>query len=453
MLGIHGVGRDKADYYLSDLARELPVAGPGHWVGDRRGRDSGSPDPSNPMTSGACSRAGIRARAWRSDRDGSPSPRSTSPSARPSRPACSSPSAAPTSRARWWRRTARRSPARSRTWSSTASRRSGGWVPTAPCWRPAAPWRRSSPTGSAATATRISTAMSSWPTSSMAWTVAGVPATDGGSTHIAWPHPGSTRRTCGPGCRPPSGCGGALGTRGAPAEIAGMGPELLGVFSSRGADIRRHMYEVGARSGRGARVAWAATRPAKAPSAPFAELADRWRRQARDAGVAPQLELPRRGRRGRAGRARRAPFRRRDLPHCARRGAAPRRGHRLRRGGPRWRHGRRPRTSGGPVGRARAGRGGRAAAATPHGRAGEPASARPGPASGSIPTTTRCGGAPRAPSTRIGSDGACRTRRSRPTSGVRRRRWPPCRRPAWRTTCAPSGRWWRHGPGSDGAHP
>ena len=33
MLGIHGVGRDRADYYLSDLARELPVSGPGRWVG------------------------------------------------------------------------------------------------------------------------------------------------------------------------------------------------------------------------------------------------------------------------------------------------------------------------------------------------------------------------------------------------------------------------------------
>ena len=33
MLGIHGVGRDRADYYLSDLARELPVAGPGRWAG------------------------------------------------------------------------------------------------------------------------------------------------------------------------------------------------------------------------------------------------------------------------------------------------------------------------------------------------------------------------------------------------------------------------------------
>ena len=33
MLGIHGVGRDKADYYLSDLARELPLSGPGRWAG------------------------------------------------------------------------------------------------------------------------------------------------------------------------------------------------------------------------------------------------------------------------------------------------------------------------------------------------------------------------------------------------------------------------------------
>ncbi len=33
MLGIHGVGRDRADYYLSDLARELPVSDPGRWVG------------------------------------------------------------------------------------------------------------------------------------------------------------------------------------------------------------------------------------------------------------------------------------------------------------------------------------------------------------------------------------------------------------------------------------
>ena len=33
MLGVHGVGRDGADYYLSDLARELPEPVPGRWTG------------------------------------------------------------------------------------------------------------------------------------------------------------------------------------------------------------------------------------------------------------------------------------------------------------------------------------------------------------------------------------------------------------------------------------
>src|ERR1700734_3251516 len=33
MLGVHGIGRNRADYYLSDLARELPVARPGRWAG------------------------------------------------------------------------------------------------------------------------------------------------------------------------------------------------------------------------------------------------------------------------------------------------------------------------------------------------------------------------------------------------------------------------------------
>ena len=33
MLGVHGMGRDGADYYLSDLARELPEPVPGRWTG------------------------------------------------------------------------------------------------------------------------------------------------------------------------------------------------------------------------------------------------------------------------------------------------------------------------------------------------------------------------------------------------------------------------------------
>jgi conjugative relaxase-like TrwC/TraI family protein len=86
----------------------------------------------------------------------------------------------------------------------------------------------------------------------------------------------------------------ALGVRwagvpGRSAEVVGVSPELLGEFSTRGADIRRHMHEAGARSSRGGRVAWAATRPAKAPSTPFADLVVRWRRRA--AFVADPFEL------------------------------------------------------------------------------------------------------------------------------------------------------------------
>ena len=91
------------------------------------------------------------------------------------------------------------------------------------------------------------------------------------------------------------------GYPGRATEIDGVGPELLGAFSSRAADIRRHMFDVGARSARGARVAWAATRPPKGPSTHFEDLTDRWRREARDAGG--RFELDRRARRVGAERA------------------------------------------------------------------------------------------------------------------------------------------------------
>ena len=68
------------------------------------------------------------------------------------------------------------------------------------------------------------------------------------------------------------------------AEIAGVAPALLGEFSSRSADIRRRAHEVGARSARGKRVAWAATRPAKEPPASYGELATAWARRARAVG-------------------------------------------------------------------------------------------------------------------------------------------------------------------------
>ena len=88
----------------------------------------------------------------------------------------------------------------------------------------------------------------------------------------------------------------ALGVRwagapGRPSEIVGVAPEVLGEFSSRAADIRRRMHEVGARSARGGRVAWAATRPAKEPATSYDELALEWERRARAAGWTAELGL------------------------------------------------------------------------------------------------------------------------------------------------------------------
>lgn len=87
------------------------------------------------------------------------------------------------------------------------------------------------------------------------------------------------------------------GGPGRSAEVVGIGPELLGAFSSRSADIRRQRDEWGVRSARGARTAWAATRPPKAPGADFRDLAVGWQREA--LAVAAPLELPRTVPRGR----------------------------------------------------------------------------------------------------------------------------------------------------------
>ncbi|HUE06178.1 MAG TPA: MobF family relaxase [Acidimicrobiales bacterium] len=83
----------------------------------------------------------------------------------------------------------------------------------------------------------------------------------------------------GVGWDPPTGPG---GTR--TPEIAGVSPALLGEFSSRSADVRMHAFAVGARSARGRHVAWAATRPPKTSGATYDELAVEWRRRAGFAG-------------------------------------------------------------------------------------------------------------------------------------------------------------------------
>ena len=70
------------------------------------------------------------------------------------------------------------------------------------------------------------------------------------------------------------------GPPGRSLEVATVAPALRGEFSSRGADVRMHAYEAGVRSARGRRVAWAATRPSKVTGTPYEELAVEWRRRA-----------------------------------------------------------------------------------------------------------------------------------------------------------------------------
>jgi conjugative relaxase-like TrwC/TraI family protein len=81
-----------------------------------------------------------------------------------------------------------------------------------------------------------------------------------------------------------------VGTPGLRTEVGGVSPFLLGEFSSRAADIRRHMATHGAHSARGARVAWAATRPTKHAGLDFCELSSQWERRARSFG-SPGAEM------------------------------------------------------------------------------------------------------------------------------------------------------------------
>jgi conjugative relaxase-like TrwC/TraI family protein len=67
-------------------------------------------------------------------------------------------------------------------------------------------------------------------------------------------------------------------------EVAGVSPLAIGEFSSRSADIRRHMSERGSHSARGARIAWAATRPEKRGGLDFGELSSLWEQRARVVG-------------------------------------------------------------------------------------------------------------------------------------------------------------------------
>jgi hypothetical protein len=83
----------------------------------------------------------------------------------------------------------------------------------------------------------------------------------------------------------------APGGPGRTPEVAGVSPAVLGEFSSRSADVRRHAFATGVRTARGRHIAWAATRPAKTTGLPYDELAVEWRRRADVAG--PDFELGR----------------------------------------------------------------------------------------------------------------------------------------------------------------
>ncbi len=289
MLGVHGVGRDRADYYLSDLARELPVAGPGRWVG---GAATGlglagpvSPDEFGRVLESRHPVTGV-----------------VLGSGRVSVAAFDLTFSAPKS-------------------ASVLFALGGGDVARAvatvhgeavagslsyleqhgiTATRAAGPARVVVPTTGAVAAVFMHGVSRSGDPHLHSHVVLAnlVHGADGrwGACDRRGLDAHRLAAAAVYGAHLRAGLASALGIRwtggsGRTAEIAGVGPELLGEFSTRGADIRRHMYEMGARSGRGARVAWAATRPIKAPSPPFADLAVHWQRRALAVGGPFELHL------------------------------------------------------------------------------------------------------------------------------------------------------------------
>ncbi len=299
MLGIHGVGRDGADYYLSDLAQELPVAEPGCWVGTAA-RGLGLDGPLGPV--------GLsRLLGGRHPGTGQPMG-----SGRVGQAAFdltfSAPKSASVLFALGGEAAARHvvgvhadAVAGALTYlerhAVTAVRRSGGERVVIPT------------TGMVAA--RFTHAVNRNGDPHLHSHVVMANLVHGGDGR--WSacdrrgieaHRQAASAVYATDLR--AGLCAVLGVRwsrtpGRTAEIAGVGPHLLGEFSSRGADIRRHRYEVGARSGRGDRIAWAVTRPAKTPVLSRGDLVAEWDRRARAVG-GPRQRLLEPGRPSRAAR-------------------------------------------------------------------------------------------------------------------------------------------------------
>jgi conjugative relaxase-like TrwC/TraI family protein len=289
MLGVHGIGRDKADYYLSDLARELPVSGPGHWVGTaaaglglvgpvepeafRRLLEGRHPGAGVPLGSGRTSVAAF-------DLTFS-APKSASVlfalgDAAATRCVLDAHAQAVAGSLSYLERH-----------GITATRRSGAERVVLPASGALAAQfthgvnRNGDPHvhTHVVLANLVHGADGRW----SACDRRGIDAHRSAASAVYEAH-----------LRAGLASGLGLHWTGPPgrtAEIEGVRPELLGEFSTRAADIRRHMYEAGTHSGRGARVAWAATRPGKVPSAPFADLAAVWQRRSLAIGGPRRLEL------------------------------------------------------------------------------------------------------------------------------------------------------------------
>jgi conjugative relaxase-like TrwC/TraI family protein len=297
MLGIHGVGRDRAEYYLSDLARELPASGPGpgQWAGQaahalgligtvdaeefRRLLDGRHPGTGNPLGTGRTSVAAY-------DLTFS-APKSVSVFF-----ALAGPEAARAVVAAHHEAVAGSLSYLERH-GITATRQSGSdrFVLLTDGALAATFTHGVSRTGDPHVHSHVVLANLVHGVDGR-WGAVDRRGIDAHRLAAAATYEAHLR----------AGLTAALGVRwtrspGGAAEIAGVDPLLLAAFSGRSADIRRHMYEQGARSGRGARVAWAATRPAKAPGTPYGELAVGWQRRAR--AVGGQIDLghgpPRRG--------------------------------------------------------------------------------------------------------------------------------------------------------------
>jgi conjugative relaxase-like TrwC/TraI family protein len=278
MLGIRRVGRDGADYYLADLARELPVAQPGHWAG------------------GAASGLGVRGPVepghFRALLEGRPVTGRPLGSGRTTVAAFDLTFSAPKSASVLFA-----------LGGDDVARRIVGVHTEAVAGALAylerhgvTAVRRSGPEQAVIATSGVAAAVFTHGVNRnldphlhshvvMANLVHGADGRWGACDHRGlWAHRAAGGAVYDAHLR--AGLAAELGVRWSGPDIEGMAPQLLGEFSSRSADIRRHAFEHGARSALGRHVAWAATRPDKVAGTPFRALAPEWGRRAEATGGA-----------------------------------------------------------------------------------------------------------------------------------------------------------------------